>query len=40
MDRLPGRNGQEGNHHFCHFSPEANLPEELGTLFRDRSSRG
>ena len=26
---------KDGNHHFCHFSPEANLLEELETLFRE-----
>ena len=32
--------GQEGNHHFCHFSPEANLLEELETLFREYGEHG
>ena len=31
---------QEGNHHFCHFSPEANLLEELETLFREYGQDG
>lgn len=31
---------QEGNHHLCHFSPEANLLEELETLFREYGERG
>ncbi|MGH3623715.1 MAG: phosphoribulokinase [Sciscionella sp.] len=26
---------EAGNHHFCHFAPEANLLEELEALFRD-----
>ena len=29
-----------GNHHLCHFSPEANLLEELETLFREYGERG
>ncbi len=29
-----------GNHHFCHFSPEANLLEELAVLFRDYGENG
>ncbi len=29
-----------GNHHFCHFSPEANLLEELEELFRTYGSSG
>ena len=32
--------GQEGNYHFCHFSPEANLLEELETLFREYGEHG
>lgn len=31
---------REGNHHLCHFSPEANLLEELETLFRDYGETG
>jgi phosphoribulokinase len=31
---------QQGNHHLCHFSPEANLLEELEALFRDYGERG
>jgi phosphoribulokinase len=31
---------QQGNHHLCHFSPEANLLEELETLFREYGERG
>ena len=31
---------REGNHHLCHFSPEANLLEELETLFREYGERG
>ena len=31
---------KEGNHHFCHFSPEANLLEELETLFREYGQDG
>ncbi|MGD0936814.1 MAG: hypothetical protein ABR922_19865, partial [Streptosporangiaceae bacterium] len=31
---------KEGNHHFCHFSPEANLLEELETLFREYGENG
>jgi len=31
---------QQGNHHLCHFSPEANLLEELETLFREYGQRG
>jgi phosphoribulokinase len=30
----------EGNHHFCHFGPEANLLEDLEGLFRDYSETG
>jgi phosphoribulokinase len=30
----------EGNRHLCHFSPEANLLEELGELFRDYGEYG
>jgi phosphoribulokinase len=29
-----------GNHHFCHFSPEANLLEELSGLFRSYGESG
>jgi len=29
-----------GNHHFCHFSPEANLLEELAELFRSYGENG
>jgi len=29
-----------GNRHFCHFSPEANLLEELSNLFRDYGESG
>jgi phosphoribulokinase len=29
-----------GNSHFCHFSPEANLVEELETLFREYGKDG
>ena len=31
---------QQGNHHLCHFSPEANLLEELEILFREYGERG
>jgi phosphoribulokinase len=31
---------KEGNRHFCHFSPEANLLQELETLFRDYGETG
>ncbi|HBW20325.1 MAG TPA: phosphoribulokinase [Actinobacteria bacterium] len=31
---------REGNRHFCHFSPEANLLEELESLFRDYGETG
>ncbi len=31
---------QQGNLHLCHFSPEANLLEELETLFREYGERG
>ena len=31
---------QQGNHHLCHFSPEANLLEELETLFREYGEQG
>ncbi|OJF10123.1 phosphoribulokinase [Couchioplanes caeruleus] len=30
----------EGNHHFCHFGPEANLLEELEELFRGYGENG
>lgn len=30
----------EGNHHFCHFSPEANLLEDLEKLFRGYGEGG
>jgi phosphoribulokinase len=30
----------EGNHHLCHFSPEANLLEDLETLFREYGEHG
>ena len=30
----------QGNHHLCHFSPEANLLEDLETLFRDYGDNG
>jgi phosphoribulokinase len=30
----------QGNHHLCHFSPEANLLEELETLFREYGEDG
>jgi phosphoribulokinase len=29
-----------GNYHFCHFSPEANLLDELATLFRSYGETG
>jgi phosphoribulokinase len=29
-----------GNHHFCHFSPEANLLDELAGLFRGYGETG
>ncbi len=31
---------QEGNHHFSHFGPEANLIEELEAVFREYSEKG
>ena len=31
---------QQGNHHLCHFSPEANLLEELETLFSEYGEFG
>jgi phosphoribulokinase len=31
---------REGNHHLCHFSPEANLLEELESLFREYGEHG
>jgi phosphoribulokinase len=31
---------KDGNRHFCHFSPEANLLEELETLFREYAEHG
>ncbi len=31
---------RDGNHHFCHFSPEANLLQELETLFREYGEHG
>jgi phosphoribulokinase len=31
---------QGGNNHFCHFSPEANLLDELETLFREYGKDG
>jgi phosphoribulokinase len=30
----------EGNHHFCHFGPEANLLQELEELFRSYGENG
>jgi phosphoribulokinase len=30
----------QGNHHLCHFSPEANLLEDLETLFREYGEHG
>lgn len=30
----------DGNHHLCHFSPEANLLEDLESLFREYSESG
>ncbi|GLW33628.1 phosphoribulokinase [Actinoplanes regularis] len=32
--------GIEGNHHFCHFGPDANLFEELEDLFRRYGDNG
>lgn len=32
--------GASGNHHFCHFSPEANLLEDLAGLFRGYGETG
>ena len=32
--------GERGNKHFSHFSPETNLFEELEKLFRDYSESG
>lgn len=31
---------QAGNHHFCHFTPEANLLDDLEALFRDYGKSG
>ena len=31
---------QQGNHHLCHFSPEANLLTELEALFREYGEHG
>ena len=31
---------RQGNHHLCHFSPEANLLEELEALFREYGEHG
>lgn len=31
---------RQGNHHLCHFSPEANLLEELEDLFREYGEHG
>jgi phosphoribulokinase len=31
---------KEGNHHFCHFTPEANLLEDLAELFRSYGEDG
>jgi phosphoribulokinase len=34
------RAGAEGNHHFCHFSAEANLLPELGRVFAEFAAHG
>ena len=40
MKRATTEADAAGNHHFCHFSPEANLIEELAGLFRSYGESG
>jgi phosphoribulokinase len=40
MQAEMARAAAEGNHHFCHFGPEANLLEELEELFRGYAETG
>jgi phosphoribulokinase len=40
MKRATAEAEQAGNRHFCHFSPEANLLEDLEALFRDYGKTG
>ncbi|GGQ75641.1 phosphoribulokinase [Couchioplanes azureus] len=40
MQAEMARAGAEGNHHFCHFGPEANLLEDLEELFRGYGENG
>lgn len=40
MSAAMAKADQQGNHHLCHFSPEANLLEELEALFREYGERG
>ena len=40
MKAAMARAEAEGNHHFCHFTPEANLLGELETLFRGYGETG
>ncbi len=40
MKRATAEADREGNHHFCHFSPEANLLVDLEDLFRTYGETG
>jgi phosphoribulokinase len=40
MKREMEREGAEGNHHFSHFGPQANLLEDLEALFAEYAERG
>ncbi|MHB1533633.1 MAG: phosphoribulokinase [Acidimicrobiales bacterium] len=40
MKEAEAKAEKAGNNHFCHFTPEANLLEELETLFAEYGSKG
>ena len=40
MKQAMAEAASQGNHHFSHFGPEANLLEELEAVFRDYGERG
>jgi phosphoribulokinase len=40
MNAATAKADAEGNHHFCHFSPEANLLAELAALFKSYGESG
>ena len=40
MRKVMAEEAAKGNHHFSHFGPEANLLEELESVFRSYGERG